>query len=85
MRLAGVIADAIVDWDALGKVVVASFAAGVGLSAIFGVALLGVTRAADHSRAGRPAASTGFAILGAVAFAVVVAAIVYGLKVMVSK
>ena len=75
----------IVDWDALLQVVWASLLAGVGVTGAYGVALLGTTRALDLSRQGRPAEAVIFAIVGVVALAAVLAAIVFGIVVMTHK
>jgi hypothetical protein len=76
---------AIVDWDALLQVVWVGALAGVGVPAAFGVALLGVNRANDLSRAGRPAEAAAYGTLGVVALAVVAAAVVYGVVIMTHK
>jgi hypothetical protein len=75
----------VVDGDALVQVVWASLVAGVGVTGAFGVALLGTTRAIDLSREGRPAEAAILGIVGLAAFAVVIAAIVFGIVVMTSK
>ena len=73
---------AIIDWDALLTVVWASVAAGVGVTAAFGFAILGGTRAMDLSREGRVGEATLFAVVGVVAVATVIAAIVFGIVVL---
>ena len=73
---------AIIDWDALLTVVLASVAAGVGVTAAFGFAILGGTRAMDLSREGRVGEATLFAVVGVVAVATVIAAIVFGIVVL---
>ncbi len=81
MRLAATI----VEWDKLGEVVVNAFVAGVGVTTVFGIAIVGATRAFDAQRAGRGVAATAFAAVGIVGFAVVAAAIAFGIVVMVQK
>ena len=75
----------IVDGDALLQVVWASLVAGVGVTGVFGVALVGASRALDMSRAGNPAGAVVYGVIGLVASAVVVAAIVFGIVVMTTK
>ena len=73
---------AVVDWDALTTVVWASVVAGVGLSAAYGLAILGGTRALDLGRDGRTGQATVFGVVGAIGIALVIAAIVVGLVVL---
>jgi H+/Cl- antiporter ClcA len=75
----------IVDWDALLQVIWVGAAAGVGVPALFAVALFGVTRAADLGRDGRRAEAALYGALGLAALAVVTAAVVYGIVVMTRK
>jgi hypothetical protein len=79
------LAGSIVDGDALLDVVWTSLLAGIGVTAIFSVAILGGTRAADASRAGRPAAAGLFGALAVAALAGVAAAVVFGIVVMTQK
>jgi hypothetical protein len=72
----------IVDWDALLTVIWAAAVAGVGVTAAFGFAILGATRAVEFSRDGRAAEATLFGVLGAVGALAVVAAIVFGIVVL---
>jgi hypothetical protein len=72
----------IVDWDALFTVVWASIAAGVGVTAAFGFAILGGTRALDLGREGRVGEATLFGVLGALGIVAVFAAIVFGIVVL---
>jgi hypothetical protein len=76
---------AIVDGEALLQVVWASLLAGVGVTGVFGIAIVGAARALDMSRDGKPAEAVVFGILGLLASAVVVAAIVFGIVVMTQK
>ena len=73
---------AIIDWDALLTVVWASLAAGVGVTAAFGFAILGGTRAIELGRDGRVGEATLFGIVAALAIAAVIAAIVFGIVVL---
>lgn len=65
--------------------VVASLIAGVGVTAIFSVAIWGGARFADLSRDGRPLAAGAAAVLGGLALATTLAAVVFGIVVMTSK
>ena len=75
----------IVDTADLLDVIWVSLAAGVGVTAIYGIAILGATRALDYGRAGRSGPAAFYAVLGALALAVVVAAMVLGIIVMAHK
>jgi hypothetical protein len=72
----------IVDWDALLQVIWVSLLAGVGVTAAWGLALLGVTRALESGRDGRAGGVAAYALVGAVGFATVVAAIVFGIVIL---
>ncbi len=72
----------IVDWDAVLTVVWASAAAGVGVTAAYGLVILGATRAADLSRDGRVGEAVLFGVLGVAGALTVVAAIVLGIVVL---
>jgi hypothetical protein len=75
----------IVDTQALLKTVVAAFIAGVGVTLIFSLAILGASRFVDRSRDGRPAAAAGFGALGLVALVAALAAVTLGIIVMTRK
>ena len=75
----------IVDMDVLMKVVGAAFAAGIGITAIFGCVIYGTTRFADMQREGNTPGAAVFGVLAAVGFAGFVAAVVYGIFVMTNK
>jgi len=72
----------IVDWDALLTVVWASVAAGIGVTAAYGLVILGTTRAVDLSREGRVGEAVLFGVVGAVGIVTVFAAIVFGIVVL---
>jgi hypothetical protein len=72
----------IVDWDALLTVVWASVAAGVGVTAAYGLVILGTTRALELGRQGRAAEALLFAVVGAVGIATVIGAIALGIVVL---
>jgi hypothetical protein len=75
----------IVETGNLVKTVVASLIAGVGVTAIFSVAIWGGARFADLSRGGRPLAAGAAAALGALALVATLAAVAFGIVVMTSK
>lgn len=79
------LAATIVDWKAIGEVVVASIAAGVGASVAYTFAILGVTRLAEMRRDGRPVEATAFAILAILGLAATIGAIAVGIIVMTKK
>jgi hypothetical protein len=72
----------IVDWDALLTVVWASVAAGVGVTAAYGLVILGTTRAVDLGRQGRAGEALLFAVVGAVGIVTVIGAIALGIVVL---
>jgi hypothetical protein len=72
----------IVDWDALLTVVWASVAAGVGVTAAYGLVILGTTRAVELGRQGRAGEALLFAVVGAAGLVTVLAAIVLGIVVL---
>jgi hypothetical protein len=73
---------AIVDWDALLTVIWASVVAGIGVTAAYGFAILGGTRAVDLGREGRVGEAALFAVVCAMGIAVVIGAIVFGIVVL---
>ncbi len=75
----------IVQSKELIETVIASFVAGVGVTAIFSVAIWGGIRFVDLNREGRPGAAGAAAALGALALVLTVAAVVVGIVVMTSK
>ncbi len=75
----------IIDGHALVQLIWVGFAAGVGVTGAFALALLGVTRAADFSRDGRAVEAALYGVLGLAALAAVTAAVVYGIVVMTQK
>jgi hypothetical protein len=57
----------------------ASLAAGVGVSVVVSIAILGATRSADMRRENRTGAATAYAVLAGVGLALAVAIVVFGL------
>ena len=72
----------IVDTDALLTVVWASLAAGIGVTAAFGFAILGGVRALEFGREGRVGEAALFAVVGVLGVATTIAAIVFGIVVL---
>jgi hypothetical protein len=75
----------IVQTGDLLKTVVASLIAGVGVTAVFSVALWGGVRFVDLSRDGRPLAAGVAAAVGGLALATTLGAVAFGIVVMMSK
>ena len=72
----------VVDWDALLQVIWVSLLAGVGVTAAWGFALLGSTRALESGRDGRAGEAVVYGVVGVVGVAIVVAAIVFGIVIL---
>lgn len=75
----------VVDWEGIADVVLVSLGAGIGVTAVFAVAILGATRVMDMSRDGRVLEAGAYAVLAVAAFMVVVAASVFAVVIMTSK
>jgi cytochrome c biogenesis protein CcdA len=75
----------VVDSKALLETVVASLLAGVGVTIVFSLAILGAALFGDARRDGRSGAATAAAGLTMVALAASAAVIVFGIVVMTSK
>jgi cation transporter-like permease len=75
----------IVQTKELAQTLVASLVAGVGVTAVFSVAIWGVARFADLSREGRPIAAGLSAALVGLALTTTLAAVAVGIIVMTSK
>jgi hypothetical protein len=80
-----VLASNLVDWGTLGKVALASLASGVGVTIVFSLAIVGAARFADMRRDGRALEAGAYAVMLALALAVVAAAVVLGIVVMAKK
>ena len=76
---------AIVDTNAVWQTVVVALGAGVGITLVFSIAILGVARFVELGRDGRNVAAIAFGTLAAIALAVCVGAIVLGVVVMTQK
>lgn len=75
----------LVDTDALSKVVLYSLVAGVGITAVFSLGIVGLTRFDEIRRHGRSGSATAYGALALVAVVVVLAAVVEGIIVMARK
>jgi hypothetical protein len=75
----------IVQTKELVETVIASVVAGVGVTAVFSMAIWGGARFADLSRGGRPVAAAFAAALAGLALTTTLAAVVVGIVVMTSK
>jgi hypothetical protein len=74
---------AIVDTHALLQVLWVSVVAGVGVTGAYGLAILGATRALEFGRDGRVAEAALYAVVGFLGIAVFVAAIVFGIVILI--
>jgi hypothetical protein len=79
------IAASVIDWGALGKVVLYSAVAGVGVPAIYALAVLGAARSTDPHRRRGGASGTLYAFLAVLGGLVCLAAIAYGIYLMTQK
>ena len=79
------LAATVVDWNAIGKVVLYSLIAVVGVSVAFGFAIRGTLRFADLRRDGRGPEATAYAIVALSGLAISVAAVAYGIYLMTQK
>lgn len=75
----------VVETKELIETVVASVVAGVGVTAVFSMAIWGGARFVDLSREGRPVAAAAAVAVGVLALAATLAAVVFGIVVMTSK
>jgi uncharacterized membrane protein len=82
MRL---LASSVVDGKTLLKVIVSSLVAGVGVSTVFGIAIVGAVRFVDMRRDGRGPEAVFFAVLALAGVAVSLAAVGYGIYLMAKK
>jgi hypothetical protein len=75
----------IVETKELVETVIASLVAGVGVTAVFSMAIWGGARFVDFSRDGRPVAAAAAVALGVLALVTTLAAVVFGIVVMTKK
>lgn len=80
-----ILATEVIDWNALGQVVLYSLITGVGVPAIFALAVLGASKATDpHRRVGAAQAAV-YVVLALIGTALCVAAVAYGIYLMTQK
>ncbi|MEA2444288.1 MAG: hypothetical protein QOJ12_1580 [Thermoleophilales bacterium] len=75
----------VVDFNTLGRVALASFIAGVGVTAVFSLAIHGAVRFVDSRRDGRPLEAFVYAGLTTLSLLGSLAALVLGFVVMTTK
>jgi hypothetical protein len=75
----------VVDTQALLRTIAAAFVAGVGVTFIFSLAIVGVARFAETNRDGHPLAAAAYGVLALIAVAVAAAAVTIGIIVMTRK
>jgi hypothetical protein len=75
----------VVDWGALGRVIAYSLVAGIGVPAVYALAVLGAGRSIDAQRDGRGALATAYAVVAFVGGAACLGAIAYGIYLMTLK
>jgi hypothetical protein len=76
---------AAIEWGTLGEIVWVSLVAGVGLTLVVCVALIGSVRAAEARTHGRRHAAIAYGGLGVLGYAGVAAAVIFGVLIMASK
>ena len=74
-----------VDSHLLWQVIWVSFAAGVGISTLYSLVILGGARAADARRAGNGTAAAAWAALAVIAFLLFAGGVALGVQVMITK
>jgi uncharacterized membrane protein YhaH (DUF805 family) len=79
------IAAEIIDWNAAWQAIWTAAVAGVGVTVVFSVAVLGATRTADMRRDRRPGQAAFFAVVALVAVAGTLAAVVYAITLITTK
>ena len=75
----------LVEWGDLLKVVWVSFAAGIGVTVVFALAIVGATGMVDNSREGRRFGAAASGLLLVLSLALCAAAIVLGVVAMTAK
>ena len=75
-------AASVVDWGALGQVVMYSLLAGIGIPAIFALAVLGASRMTDPHRERGGAAVAAYGVLAVAGTAICLGAVAYGIYLM---
>jgi len=78
-------ADAIVDWGKIGQLIWVSLVAGVGVTGVFSIVVVGTTRSGELRREGRGGAATVYGVLATIAGLVCLAAVAYGVYLVTKK
>jgi hypothetical protein len=76
---------AAIDTHLLLRVAYTAFAAGVGASVVFSLAVYGIVRSSEMRREQRSSAAASYGLLGAIALALTAALIIYGLILLARK
>lgn len=79
------IAAGVIDWDALGEVVLYSLVAGIGVPALYALVVLGAARSSEARRDGRSASVYAHLLLVVVGGLVCLGAVAYGMWLMTQK
>jgi branched-subunit amino acid permease len=79
------LASSVVDWKALGEVVLYSLVAGIGVPAVYALAVLGAARSTDSQRERRGAQATAYAVLALLGGVACLGAIAFGIYLMTQK
>jgi len=80
-----VITAEILDWNAAWQAIWTAAVAGVGVTVVFSVAVLGATRTADMRRDRRSGQAAFFGVVALVAVAGTLAAVVYAITLITTK
>ncbi|MFL5843676.1 MAG: hypothetical protein ACJ762_03215 [Solirubrobacteraceae bacterium] len=78
-------AATVIDWGALGKVILYSVVAGIGVPLIYSLAVLGAARSTEAQRDRRSGTATAYALLALLGGAACLFAIGYGIYLMTQK
>ena len=75
----------LIDWGALGKVVLYSFVAAVGVTTVFSVGIVGLARFDERRRIGAGGGGAGYAVLALICGLIVAAVVVEAIIIMTHK
>jgi hypothetical protein len=78
-------AEPVVDWDALGQVVLYSLGAGVGVTLCYALAIAGAARFGEKRTKGEPVAAAAYGVLMVFGLAATVVAVIAAIIVMTKK
>ena len=77
--------EPIVDWDALGQVILYSLGAGIGVTLCYALAILGATRFGERRTRGEGASAVAYAVLMTLGLTATVGAVIAAIIVMTNK